>query len=71
MWGKDIGEGVFRFEVRMVRYDHGHGKYEYVDPHDSDRDVEQIFVLADESDITQYRGWGFLPRNKCSLFQEI
>ena len=36
IWEKGMDEDVFRFEARMVRYDHGHGKYEYVNLIDSD-----------------------------------
>ena len=56
IWKKGMDEGVFRFEARMVRYDHGLGKYEYANPIDSDRDIQSIFVLADGGNIHAVKG---------------
>ena len=48
---KGVDEGKFRFEARIIRYDHGLGRYEYFNPVDSEWVTDSIFVLADGSDI--------------------
>ena len=35
-WKRGIKEGKFRLEARMITCDHGVGKYEYVNPTDSE-----------------------------------
>ena len=40
----------------MITYDHGVGKYEYVNPIDSEWESKCIFVLADASDIKEVGG---------------
>ena len=55
-WKQGISEGKFRFEARMIRYDHGLGKYEYENPIDSEWVAKSIFVLADASDIKEVKG---------------
>ena len=55
-WKRGIKEGKFRFEARMIRYDHGVGMYEYVSPIDSEWEAKSIFVLADASDIKEVGG---------------
>ena len=35
----------------MIKYDHRHGKYKYVNPVDLDWDIQSIFVLTDGSNI--------------------
>ena len=32
IWKKGMDEGNFRFDARMIRYDHVLGRYEYVNP---------------------------------------
>ena len=46
----------FRFKARMIRYDHGLGRYAYVNPVDSEWGPEYIFVLADGCDINEEKG---------------
>ena len=53
IYEKGMDEGKFRFEARMIRYDHGHGRYEYVNPVDSEWVPEYIFVLDDGSGIKE------------------
>ena len=55
-WKRGIKEGKFRFEARMIRYDHGVGMYECVSPIDSEWEAKSIFVLADASDIKEVGG---------------
>ena len=55
-WKRGIKEGKFRFEARMIRYDHGVGGYEYVSPVESEWEAKSIFVLADASDIKEVGG---------------
>ena len=50
---KGMDEGKFRFEARMIRYDHVHWRYEYVNPVDSEWEPDFIFVLSDVSDIKE------------------
>ena len=40
-------------KARMIRYDDGLGKYEYVNPIGSEWEAKSIFVLADASDIKE------------------
>ena len=46
-----MNKGKFRFQARIIQYDHGIGLYEYADLVDSEWEVKHIFVLADGSDI--------------------
>ena len=48
--------GKFRVEARMISFDHGLGKYEYVNPIGSEWEAKSIFVLADASDIKEVGG---------------
>ena len=43
IWKKDMDEGKFRFEARIIRYDHGLWRYGYVNPVDSDWGAKSIF----------------------------
>ena len=53
---KGMDEEKFRFEARIIRYDHGHGRYKYVNLFDSYWGTESTFVLADVSDIKEDKG---------------
>ena len=53
---KGMDKGNFRFQARIIRYDHGIGLYEYADLVDSEWEVKHIFVLADGSDIKEEKG---------------
>ena len=51
LFKKGMDKRNFRFEARMIRYDHGYGRYEYFKPVDSDWGPASIAVLADGSEI--------------------
>ena len=51
-----MDKGKFRFKAIMIRYDHGLGRYAYVNPVESEWGTESIFVLDDGSDIKEYKG---------------
>ena len=55
-WKRNIEENKFRFEARMISYDHAVGKYVHVNPIDSERDVISILLLADGIDIEEVKG---------------
>ena len=55
-WKRGIKEGKFILEARIIIYDHGVGKYEYVNPIDSEWESRCIFVLADASNIKEVGG---------------
>jgi len=55
-WKEGMKEGKFRVEARMISFDHGLGKYEYVNPIGSEWEAKSIFVLADASDIKEVGG---------------
>ena len=55
-WKSNIKENKFRFEVRMISYDHAVGNCVYVNPIDSEWDVIYILLLADGIDIEEVRG---------------
>ena len=38
-WSMDLGEGEYRVYARMVRFDHGIGRYEHADPIKSEWEV--------------------------------
>ena len=40
----------------MIQYDHGHGRYGFVNPVDSEWVPESIFLLDDGSDIKEKKG---------------
>ena len=56
IWKKGMDEGKFRFEARIIRYNHELGRYEYVNPVVSEWVSESIFVLAYGSDIKEEKG---------------
>ena len=51
----NIEENKFRFESRMILYDHAVGKYVYVNPIDSEWDVVSILLLADGIEIEEVK----------------
>ena len=53
---KGMDEEKFRLEARMIWYDHGILRYEYVIPLESEWGTESIFVLTDGSDIKEEKG---------------
>ena len=53
IWKKGMDEGKFRFETRMIWYDHGHGRYEYFKPVESEWGPDSIFLLAGGIDIKE------------------
>ena len=60
-WKAGMKEGKFRVEARMISYDRGLGKYEYVNPIGSEWEATSFFVLADASDIKEVGGRSVLP----------
>ena len=57
IWKKGMDKGTFRFEARMIRYDHVNWRDEYVNLVELEWGPESIFVLADGSDIKEDKGW--------------
>jgi len=55
-WSIDLGEGEYWVYARMVRFDHGIGRYEHVDPIESEWETENIYVLIDAARIDKALG---------------
>ena len=55
-WKMNIEENNFRFEARMISYDHAFGKYVYLNPIDSEWDGISILLLADGINIEEVKG---------------
>ena len=56
IWKNGMDKGKFRFEARMIRNYHRNGRYEYVNPVDSEWGTESIFVSAGGSNIKEEKG---------------
>jgi len=50
------GRGEYRVYVRMVRFDHGIGRYEHADPIESEWETDAICVLIDAAQIDKVLG---------------
>jgi len=55
-WSMDLGEGEYWVYVKMVRFDHGIGRYKHTDPIDSHWETDAIYVLVDAAQIDKVLG---------------
>ena len=56
-WSMDFLEGgEYRVYARMVRFDHGIGRYEHADPIESEWETDAIYVSIDAAQIDKALG---------------
>ena len=57
VYGFFWGEGEYRvYATRMVRFDHGIGRYEHADPIESEWETYAIYVSIDAAQIDKVLG---------------